>query len=103
MRDHSSHLRDYDTEHLPEPFELDASERLRHEVSRHVVGVAVYQLNVARRNCLSNEVEMNINMFGTGVECWIRRELDRSLVIAVEDGGLEWFDVGGEAGNGKDV
>ena len=36
------------------------------------------------RNGLSNEMEMNINVFGVTVECGILGEMNGSLVVAIK-------------------
>ncbi|KAG6855246.1 hypothetical protein C0995_006562, partial [Termitomyces sp. Mi166 len=57
-----------DTEKFTEFFKLDMGKGLGEDVRDHIESGNVVELDMTRRDSLANEVEMNVDVFGTSVE-----------------------------------
>ena len=61
-------------------------ERFGKNVGRHIFGGNVFQFDIARRDSLADEVEMDVDMFGSTVKCSVFRQANHALIIAVKSG-----------------
>jgi hypothetical protein len=73
-----------DSEEAAELLELETGERLRENVCDHVVGRTISQHDMTVGDSLTDEMKVNIDMFGAAVECGILQKMDGTLVIAMK-------------------
>ena len=66
---------------MAEFLKFDTSEWFCESICYHVVGRAVDNGNMALRDCLTNGMKMNVDMFGASVKSGILGKMDRNLII----------------------
>jgi hypothetical protein len=71
--------------------ELVKGKWLGENVCDHVHGRYVIQRNLILRNSLTNEMKVDVDMFGSSVECGVLWEVDHTLIVAKESRRWWWL------------
>ena len=69
---------------LVEFLKFDMSEQLGECICYHIIGRTVDNRNMTLRDCLMDEMEVDINMLGVSVEGRVLGKSDRPLIVTIE-------------------
>jgi hypothetical protein len=64
-------------------------EHFSEDVCHHILSGAKLDIDVPIRDCLMNEMEANVNMFGMSMIVVVCGKMDGSFVVAMESGGCQ--------------
>ena len=72
------------SEKLAEFLKFDTSKQLGECIHYHIIGRTVDNGNMTLRDCLTDEMEVDINMLGASVEGRVFGKSDRTLIVTIE-------------------
>jgi len=69
---------------IAEFLKLDARKGFGEDIGSHAIGWDIDQVDVARGDGLTNEMEMNVNVFGTAMESGVLGQMNGALIVTVK-------------------
>jgi len=73
-----------DPKEAVELLKLETGEWLCENVHDHIVSRTIMQCDMTMGDSLTDEMKLNINMFGAATECGILQKMDGTLVITMK-------------------